>query len=405
MSAEVVLRVEGISKRFVRRGARPPTLKRSVLGAFGRGDARDAFWALRDVDLELRAGQTLGLIGANGSGKSTLLRLMAGLGEPTLGRIHRHRRIDAMLSLGESFDLRLTGRENALSAAILAGFSRRRALAKLEEIAAFAELGEFLHEPLRTWSDGMRLRLAFAVAVATRPEVLLVDEVLSVGDVQFQAKCLARIRELQEGGVALVLASHDEEQVRRFCGRVLWLSEGHVRAEGRPDEVYAAYHNALLAATAARAGGAQGAPRHARAQLRLGENRFGTLEVEIADVRVALEGEGRAARVGIAIDLDPRAPVREPIVGVALHRVGDGRRVLDVNTQADGVVVEKLAGPATVSLWLERADLDPGAYRIDVGVYEQRWSWAYDYHWQAYALEIPGGRSASAGPRRRWVVG
>ncbi|HET6305055.1 MAG TPA: ABC transporter ATP-binding protein, partial [Myxococcota bacterium] len=201
----VVLQVAGVSKRFVRRTARPPTLKRAVLEGLGRRGPRGIFWALRDVDLELRAGETLGLIGANGSGKSTLLRLMAGLGRPTRGRITRHRRVDAMLSLGESFDLRLSGRENALTASILAGFSRREARARLDEIVAFAELGGFLDEPLRTWSDGMRLRLAFAVATATRPEVLLIDEVLSVGDVQFQAKCLERARDLQARGVALVL--------------------------------------------------------------------------------------------------------------------------------------------------------------------------------------------------------
>ena len=400
----VVLQVAGVSKRFVRRTARPPTLKRAVLEGLGRRGPREIFWALRDVDVELRAGETLGLIGANGSGKSTLLRLMAGLGRPTRGRITRHRRVDAMLSLGESFDLRLTGHENTLTASILAGFSRREARARLDEIVAFAELGGFLDEPLRTWSDGMRLRLAFAVATATRPEVLLIDEVLSVGDVQFQAKCLERARDLQARGVALVLASHDEEQVRRFCERVVWLYDGRVRAEGRPDEVYAAYRGALLAETAQRSGGSPAAPRHARAHLRLGENRFGTLEVEIAEVRIALEREGRSARVRVAVDLDPRAEVREPIVAVALHRLADGRKILDVNTQVDGVTLEKLAAPTSVALCLEPLDLEPGAYRVDVGVYERCWSYAYDYHWQAYELEVPADRDASSDPPRRWVV-
>jgi lipopolysaccharide transport system ATP-binding protein len=399
----VVLQVAGVSKRFVRRTARRPTLKRALLESLGRRGPREAFWALRGVDVELRAGETLGLIGANGSGKSTLLRLVAGLGRPTRGRIVRHRRVDAMLSLGESFDLRLTGRENALTGAILAGLSRRDARARLDEIVAFAELGRFLDEPLRTWSEGMRLRLAFAVATATHPEVLLIDEVLSVGDVQFQAKCLERARELQAQGVALVLASHDEEQVRRFCERVVWLVGGRVRAEGRPDEVYAAYRGALLAETAERAGGSPAAPRHARPHLRLGENRFGTLEVEIAEVGIAHEREGRSARVRVAVDLDPRVEVRQPIVAVALHRLADGRKILDVNTQGDGVTLEKLAGPTRVALCLEPLDLEPGAYRVDVGVYEARWSYVYDYHWQAYELEVHADRDAP-GPPRRWTV-
>jgi lipopolysaccharide transport system ATP-binding protein len=249
----------------------------------------------------------------------------------------------------------------------------------------------------------MYVRLAFAVAAHLEPEVLLVDEVLSVGDVQFQAKCLERARELQARGVALVLASHDEEQVRRFCERVVWLVGGRVRAEGRPDEVYAAYRGALLAETAERAGGSPAAPRHARPHLRLGENRFGTLEVEIAEVRIAHEREGRSARVRVDVDLDPRVEVRQPIVAVALHRLADGRKILDVNTQGDGVTLEKLAGPTRVALCLEPLDLEPGAYRVDVGVYEARWSYVYDYHWQAYELEVHADRDAP-GPPRRWIV-
>jgi len=406
VNAQPVVRVEQVSKRFARRGGHAPKLKRIVLSALGGLRDREEFWALRDVDLEVAAGETLGLVGANGSGKSTLLRLMAGLGLPTRGRIHRLRRIDAMLSLGDCFDLRLTGRENAVTACILAGDPPRRAREKLGAIAEFAELEEFFDQPLRTYSDGMRLRLAFAVTVHTRPEVLLIDEVLSVGDVQFQAKCLARIRELQARGATLVLASHDEDQVRRFCDRVVWLARGRIRAQGSPDEVYAAYRNALLADTQERLGTEPARPLHSREHLRLGENRFGTLEVEIAGVRIVREaGDGAhdGSRIGISIELDPHAAVEDPIVGVSVHRVADGRKVLDVSTQGDGARLGRIESPTRVALWLDRFDAEPGAYRVDVGVYERRWSWVYDYHWQAYALDVPDA-GVGAGPPRRWVV-
>ena len=178
MTADVAIRVDGVSKRFARKGPRAATLKQLVAHPLANAQ-RDAFWALQDVNLAVKTGETVGIIGANGSGKSTLLRLIGGLGKPTRGRIVRSRRVDAMLSLGDSLDPLLTGRENAITAGILAGYRRREAVAKLDEIVAFSELEDVIDRPLRTYSDGMKLRLAFAVAISASPEVLLIDEVLS----------------------------------------------------------------------------------------------------------------------------------------------------------------------------------------------------------------------------------
>ena len=216
MTTDVAIGVDGLSKRFTRKGPRPTTVKRLVAHPLANA-RRDTFWALQEVNLEVRAGETVGIIGANGSGKSTLLRLIGGLGKPTRGRIVRRRRIDAMLSLGDSLDPLLTGRENAITAGILAGCRRREAIAKLDEILSFSELEEVIDRPLRTYSDGMKLRLAFAVAISASPEVLLIDEVLSVGDLRFQAKCFARLEELRAGGTTILFASHDETQVRDLC--------------------------------------------------------------------------------------------------------------------------------------------------------------------------------------------
>jgi lipopolysaccharide transport system ATP-binding protein len=393
--------VEGISKRFHRRGTRSLTLKQLARHPLAE-TRRDWFWALRDVSLEVEAGDAVGLVGANGSGKSTLLRLIGGLGRPTQGRIRRYAEVEAMLSLGDTLDPLLSGRENAVTAGIFAGQSRREIRGRLDEIAAFAELEPFLDDPLRTYSDGMRLRLAFAVATSRTPELLLIDEVLSVGDLRFQEKCLDRLGELRRQGTTVLLASHDESIVRSFCSRALWLARGSVQAVGTPEDVYDAYRGAMAAETARRAEALSAAGVRTTDSKRLG-----TLEVEITGFRldpstIRAGGTGGTEPIRIEIDLVPRAPVDDPVVSVSLHRVDDFTKVLDVSTEADGSRLGRLDGPRTVTLNLERLDVAPGDYRFDVGVYERSWAYVYDYHWHAYPLEVAAAGSGTYGPARRW---
>lgn len=406
MTTDVAIGVDGLSKRFTRKGPRPTTVKRLVAHPLANA-RRDTFWALQEVNLEVRAGETVGIIGANGSGKSTLLRLIGGLGKPTRGRIVRRRRIDAMLSLGDSLDPLLTGRENAITAGILAGCRRREAIAKLDEILSFSELEEVIDRPLRTYSDGMKLRLAFAVAISARPEVLLIDEVLSVGDLRFQTKCFARLDELRAGGTTILFASHDEMQVRDLCERVLWLSRGRVQAVGEPDSVFDAYKGAMKAETERRTS-VLGMDRHV-----VGDDgetsaeRFGTLEVKITGVKVTpstiqVGGRDGSTPIRLEVDLYAPVPIDDPIVGVSLHRVSDFVKVLDVSTESDGARLGRLHGSRTVALSLDHLDAEAGSYRFDVGVYERHWSYVYDYHWHAYPLEIVSGGGAAFGPLRQW---
>lgn len=399
--------VESVWKRFARTELGRPTVKRLLTRPLDYR-RREYFWALADINVELPPGETLGLIGANGSGKSTLLRLIAGLGRPTRGRIRRSSEVSAMMTLGEAFDPLLTGRENAITACIVAGRTRREALASLDQIVAFSELEEVIDRPIRTYSDGMRARLAFAVAISTEPKLMVIDEVLSVGDLRFQQRCIERLAELKEQGTTIVLASHDEGQVRRLCDRVLWLSHGRMQALGDPDSVYEAYRGAMRTETERRSLEIEGRPWYAPADLRVNENRFGTFEVEIAAVRVtpAALGVGapdRSRPLEVAIDLEPKVPVDDPIVGVSMHRVSDGSKTFDVSTEGDGVALGRLARPTTVTLRLERVDAEPGLYRLDVGIYERHWSYAYDYHWQAYPLELVAD-AGGFGPARSWRV-
>ena len=239
----IALELAGISKRFVIRDNPIQDLKVRVLGVFHarHRERRHTLWALRDVDLRLQRGESLGLIGPNGSGKSTLLRIMGGILVPTAGRVAVAGTIAPMLELGVGFHPELTGRENVYLSTSLFGLGTRQTDALYDRIVAFAELEAFMEAPVKTFSSGMAMRLGFAVATHLDADVLLVDEVLAVGDRAFQEKCLARMSEVRGRGRSIVLVSHDVELVQRFCDRACLLVEGRVAAEGAPGEVAARY--------------------------------------------------------------------------------------------------------------------------------------------------------------------
>ena len=205
----------------------------------------ELFYALKDVSLELKEGDSLGLVGPNGAGKSTLLSVIAGLSWPDSGSLEINGSVAALLELGSGFHPDLTGAENVRLNAALLGFSRRRASEKFEEIVDFSGIRDFIHEPLRTYSAGMILRLAFSVAMAVDPDILLIDEVLAVGDQAFQAKCTGRIMQLKKAGRVLICASHDMDTLRRLSTKAIWLDHGSVVRTGPADEVIDAYKAVL----------------------------------------------------------------------------------------------------------------------------------------------------------------
>jgi ABC-2 type transport system ATP-binding protein len=201
----------------------------------------EEFWALKNVNLTIPRGATVGLIGRNGSGKSTLLKLISRILYPTRGEIKVNGRVSTLLELGAGFHPDFTGRENIFLNASILGLSRREIKERLDDIIAFAELGDFIDNPVRTYSSGMYMRLGFAVAVHVNPEILLVDEVLAVGDTPYQEKCLNRIRELQKRGVTIVFVTHDPKQVEELCDLAVWLDRGEVRFVGPARETIRAY--------------------------------------------------------------------------------------------------------------------------------------------------------------------
>jgi ABC-type polysaccharide/polyol phosphate transport system ATPase subunit len=237
------VRLQSIVKTYSRTVSRQ--FIRSLVFSRLRPAPHELFYALKDVSLELEEGDSLGLVGPNGAGKSTLLSVIAGLSWPDSGSLEIHGGVAALLELGSGFHADLTGAENVRLNAALLGFSRRRASEKFDEIVDFSGIRDFIHEPLRTYSAGMILRLAFSVAMAVDPDILLIDEVLAVGDQAFQAKCIGRIMQLKQAGRVLICASHDMDTLRQLSTKAIWLDHGSVVRLGPAAEVIDAYEAVL----------------------------------------------------------------------------------------------------------------------------------------------------------------
>ena len=248
---EAVIYAEGLGKRY-RVGERERYLAlRDVISNavrwrnWRKGRPKDFVWAVRDVSFDVKRGEVVGLIGRNGAGKTTLLKLLARITRPTSGRAELHGRIGSLLEVGTGFHPELTGRENIFLSGAILGMSKAEIQRKFDEIVAFAEVVRFIDTPLKHFSSGMQMRLAFAVAAHLEPEILLVDEVLAVGDLAFQKKCLGKMQEVSQSGRTIVFVSHQMNQIRRLCERVLWLDAGEIRQSGPTHRVVSAYESAM----------------------------------------------------------------------------------------------------------------------------------------------------------------
>jgi lipopolysaccharide transport system ATP-binding protein len=297
--SEEVLTVQEVSKRYDIY-ERPQDRLRQLLPPRLRGGRRcfREFWALRDVSFGLRRGDALGILGRNGAGKSTLLEIVAGTTSPTSGTVSARGRVGALLELGSGFAPEFTGRENVRLNAALLGLSSLEIDRRFEEIAAFADLGEFMERPVKTYSSGMLLRVAFAVQTALRPEILIVDEALAVGDARFQKKCFERLAQLQKAGTTLLLVTHDSGTVVQFCTRAMILEGGRVYAAGEPQRITREYHKLLFGPGEPEPGTGTGesSPDERLVFLQKKEVRYGSGEASI--VRVGLrDARGEDARV------------------------------------------------------------------------------------------------------------
>jgi lipopolysaccharide transport system ATP-binding protein len=393
--------VQNLGKRFRRYQAdRPWTFQDMVLRGFQGLRPREYFWALEDVSFAVQAGTMVGVIGRNGAGKSTLLRLIGGVGKSERGSIHLNGKVGALIELGAGFHPELTGRENLFINGIISGLTRREVQSRLDEIVQFAELEEFIDSPLRTYSTGMQMRLAFSIAVHIYTDILLVDEVLAVGDLAFQRKCLERIESMKKQGCAILLVSHDSGLVSQLCEEALWLEAGRLAAYGSAQTVVERFMQSIHFETKRRTPQGIG-PRQLPdgTLLQVHENRFGSLEVELANVRfTGREGQPPLtleSGAALKIEMEYSAPhaVEAPIFGVALSRE-DGFIVYETSVSAEDLGVSTLQGRGKVTLCIDRLDLVGGQYFVDVGVYQKDWDYAFDYHWHAYSITLTGNQGS-----------
>jgi lipopolysaccharide transport system ATP-binding protein len=405
------LLIEDLGKSFRHRDADGPATFRHWVESGFRSGGHGVFWALRHVSFDVARGEMLGVIGRNGSGKSTLLRLLGGVMHADEGRVTARSPVNGLLELNTGMHPDLTGRENIMINGVLAGLLKTEVAERAEAIIDFAEIRQHIDEPVRTYSSGMRLRLGFSVAVHTDPTILLIDEVLAVGDLGFQKKCLDRIREFQSRGCAIVLISHDMGQIKAMCDRALWLDRGTARALGEPHAVVNAFESMMQDETARRTALIAPEQRVIPGATGPHSSRQGSLEAEITAVSF------RDAQGNATTSLNPGEPLvmqatlraRQPIarwqLSVTIANAG-AATVLDVNTEKDGIILPDLTGELTLSLQFDRLDLAPGGYTVSVGVWDGAWSHAFDYHQDAYVLEVagagqPGGLLL---PPRSWRV-
>jgi ABC-type polysaccharide/polyol phosphate transport system ATPase subunit len=389
------------------------TLKSALLTGSLITDLRpdETFTALDGVSFEVPRGTTFGVIGENGSGKSTLLKLLAGITKPTRGSLRVAGRISALIELGAGFHPEISGRENVAINGIMLGLTRREVEERFDEIVDFAELREFIDAPVKTYSSGMYMRLGFSVAIHVDPDVLLIDEVLAVGDEAFTRKCLDKIGEFRRRGKTIVLVTHSLGLVEKMCDEALWLRHGRKAGIGDPKRVVDAYltyvaggEEALLAHDQAPAPAAEteAKPEGYR------EGRWGSRDVEITRVRlvddrgqerhVFASGEG----VTLRLDVEARAEVEDFVFGVGIF-TADGVSVYGTNTHIEDYVPRRAAGRGEVSLELSDLRLVEGTYLLDVAVH-RRDGTPYDYHRGLHSFRVKS-RVKDVGvyrPPHRW---
>jgi ABC-type polysaccharide/polyol phosphate transport system ATPase subunit len=395
--------VNGVSKKYRLYHDYAPTLKEKLL--FRNRSAYEDLWVLKDIDLQIEPGQTVGLIGQNGSGKSTLLKLMSRIIYPDKGEIRMNGRVSSLLELGAGFHPDFTGLENIYMNAAIFGMTRREIDRRLNTILEFAELGDFINSPVRTYSSGMYMRLAFSVAINVEPDILLVDEILSVGDESFQKKCFAHMEGNKAAGVTTIIVSHDLTSIQRLCDKVVWLHGGRIVAAGYPVDIINEYRTAVAQHDNERIS-AEIKKQHQKEEIDIPHDntsiescspqseRWGNRSVIIEKVYLLNQhGEERYTfKCGEPCIIEMKARVHQTVddlvFGIGIFRQ-DNICCYGTNTYIDNYQVNSVCAgqEVTVRCIIDRINLIPGEYFLDIAAHDH-YGTPYDYQTRQTRISI-----------------
>ena len=383
---DLALEVDHVTKTFRLHHEKANSIKQLVAGK-GRNRYND-FVALNDVSFEVREGEVFGVIGHNGSGKSTLLKCMAGILQPNSGSVRVHKRMSALLELGAGFHPELSGRDNVYLNAAILGMGRRDIAARFDDIVEFSGLQSFIDSPVKTYSSGMYVRLAFAVAINVDPRLLIIDEILAVGDVTFQQRCLEKFVEFRNEGRTIVLVTHAMNTVKDMCDRAIWLNHGVVTGEGDPSELVEQYTEQMLG------------DMHRSAD---GSVRRGSGEIQITSVEMFVNGGDTPVKrfrtsddVRLRLHYAAERAVPRPVFGIAIEQLG-GATVTSPCTRDVGLVPELVSGTGVVDVELSDVALLPGTYDLHTSVTDFNRSHIYDHVQLALRFDVMTGKPYETG--------
>lgn len=388
----IAIRFDNVSKKFKLHHQRARSIQEMWVSLIHRPpkimEERE-LWVLKNVNFDITKGESVAFVGPNGTGKSTSLKLISGILFPNTGMIEVNGRIGALLELGAGFHIDLTGRENIYLNGSVLGLSRSQIEKRMDTIIEFSELEKFIDIPVKHYSSGMFMRLGFSIAVHTDPDILLVDEVLAVGDATFQRKCMERIGQLKQQGVTILLVSHDIKSVRQVCDRVIWMEKGKILADGDTESVIQKY---LWHAFSS--GQEVGKSDN--------QNRWGSGEVEITGV-VFLDANGQPQTnfysgqpFTIQINYRTSQKIEKPVFGMAIHR-SDGTHITGPNTKFSGLQIDAIQGEGSVTYRVEKMPLLEGVYYVSVAVHDWEDMKMYDYHDSMYPFYMLSSSSERYG--------
>ena len=407
---KTVIKLAEVSKKFKIYHEKNLNFKYAVIDFLKgkKSSSYDEFWALRNISIDIREGESIGIIGSNGSGKSTVLKLIGKILYPDTGEISTKGKIATMIELGAGFHPELSGRENIYINAAILGCSKKEIDAKLEEIIAFSELEKFIDNPIKSYSSGMHVRLGFAVAINVNPDIMLTDEILAVGDENFQKKCLTKMEEFKKAGKTIVFVSHDLGMIEKICDRVFLVDDGELIQEGNPMDVISEYHRVVIkknglhlrAKAKKREISSHGnsgtkckeetAEEILESYERSHKRRWGTKEVEIIKVSF-LEKDENVFRTGekfkIRIDYFAHSSIKKPVFGIAIHSEY-GINITGPNTKNEGFNIEEIEGKGAIEYIVEDFRLLQGKYLLTVGIFDFSCLYVFDFWEKAWSFHL-----------------